>query len=83
RDGKITNTYNFTFLNKTNDKKIVSIRILEPANGEITFSASSKIIVERDKIVKGTINISFPEKQITLSKQNLKFGVYDQEGNLL
>lgn len=83
RDGKITNTYNFTFLNKTNDKKVVSIRILEPANGEITFSASSKIIVERDKIVKGTINISFPEKQITISKQNLKFGVYDQEGNLL
>ncbi|MEN4761645.1 cytochrome c oxidase accessory protein CcoG [Chryseobacterium sp. C39-AII1] len=83
RDGKITNTYNFTFLNKTNDKKVVSIRILEPANGEITFSASRKIIVERDKIVKGTINISFPEKQITLSKQNLKLGVYDQKGNLL
>ncbi|MBW3522851.1 cytochrome c oxidase accessory protein CcoG [Chryseobacterium sp. NKUCC03_KSP] len=83
RDEKITNTYNFTFLNKTNDKKVVSIRILEPANGEITFSASSKIIVERDKIVKGTINISFPEKQIKLSKQNLKLGVYDQEGNLL
>lgn len=83
RDGKITNTYNFTFLNKTNKNKIVSIKILEPQNGEISYSASSKIKVERDKITKGTINISFPEKQIILSKQNIDIGVYDQEGNLL
>lgn len=83
RDGKISNTYNYTFLNKTNDKKIVTIRILEPQNGEISFSASHKIPVDRDKIVKGTINISFPEKQMKLSKQNLKIGVYDQEGNLV
>lgn len=83
REGKIINTYTYTFLNKTNDKKIVSIRILEPQNGEITYSTSSKITVARDQIVKGTINISFPEKQIKLSKQNIKIGVYDQEGNLL
>ncbi|REC75171.1 cytochrome c oxidase accessory protein CcoG [Chryseobacterium elymi] len=83
RDGKITNTYNYTFLNKTNDKKIVTIKVLEPAHGEITYSASSKIQVERDKISKGTINISFPEDDMKLSKQNITIGVYDMKGNLV
>ncbi|MGN7866490.1 cytochrome c oxidase accessory protein CcoG [Chryseobacterium sp.] len=83
RDGKITNTYNYTFLNKTNDKKIVTIKVIEPTHGEITYSASSKIQVDRDKISKGTINISFPENEMRLSKQNITIGVYDMKGNLI
>jgi cytochrome c oxidase accessory protein FixG len=83
RDGKITNTYNYTFLNKTNDKKIVTIKVIEPAKGEIIYSASSKITVERDKISKGTINISFPEDAMKLSKQNITIGVYDMKGKLV
>ncbi|MDQ0592456.1 cytochrome c oxidase accessory protein FixG [Chryseobacterium ginsenosidimutans] len=83
RDGKITNTYNYTFLNKTNDKKIVTIKVIEPVHGEIIYSASSKIPVERDKITKGTINISFPENDMKLSKQNITIGVYDMEGKLV
>lgn len=83
RDGKITNTYNYTFLNKTNDKKIVTIKVIEPAHGDITYSASSKIQVDRDKISKGTINISFPEEEMKLSKQNITIGVYDMKGNLI
>ncbi|MDF2932783.1 MAG: cytochrome oxidase [Chryseobacterium sp.] len=83
RDGKITNTYNYTFLNKTNEKKIVTIKVLEPANGDISSSGPSKIVVERDKIIKGTINISFPEKEISLSKQNITIGVFDLKGDLI
>ncbi len=52
KEGKIINTYNYTFLNKTNDKKIVTIKVIAPAHGEITYSASSKISVDRDKISK-------------------------------
>ena len=52
RDKKITNTYNYTFLNKSNDKKIVTIKVIEPTHGEVIYSGSSKIVVERDKITK-------------------------------
>ncbi|MFP3592319.1 cytochrome c oxidase accessory protein CcoG [Chryseobacterium sp. SIMBA_038] len=83
RDGKITNTYNYTFLNKTNDKKIVTIKVIEPKHGEIIYSASSKITVDRDKMSKGTINISFPEDDMKLSKQNISIGVYDMNGKLI
>jgi len=83
RDGKITNTYNYTFLNKSNEKRTVTIKILEPANGDITYSASSKIVVDRDKITKGSVNISFPEKEMKLSKQNISIGVFDEKGKML
>ncbi len=84
RDGKINNTYNYTFLNKSNETKTVIIKIIEPANGEISSSvASNKIVLKRDAMVKGTITVSFPESQIKLSKQNLELGVYDMNGELL
>lgn len=83
RDGKISNTYNYTFLNKSNEKKLVTIKVISPAHAEVTYSVSSKITVERDKISKGTINISFPENDIKLSKQNITIGVYDMKGNLI
>ncbi|MNY13637.1 Ubp3 associated protein Bre5 [compost metagenome] len=84
REGKITNTYNYTFLNKSNENRTVIIKIIEPANGEISSSTSSnKIVLKRDVMTKGTINVSFPENQIKLSKQNLTLGVYDMNGELL
>ena len=80
---KITNTYNYTFLNKSNETKTVIIKIIEPKNGEITSSAANRIILKRDAMIKGTVNVSFPESQIKLSKQNLTLGVYDMNGELL
>ncbi|TXF76159.1 cytochrome c oxidase accessory protein CcoG [Chryseobacterium sp.] len=83
RDGKISNTYNYTFLNKSNSDQVVSIKIIEPAHGEISLSGSGKIILKKDEMTKGTVNVSFPEKEMKLSKQNVKIGVYDQKGELL
>lgn len=83
REGKLYNTYNFTFLNKTNDKKIVTIKVLEPAHGAVSYTGTSKITVNRDAIAKGTITIGFPEAEITHSKQNITIGVYDTKGKLI
>lgn len=83
RDGKISNTYNYTLLNKSNEKIILSFKVLEPNNGEISYSGSQRIVVERDKINKGSINISFPEKEIKLSKQKITIGVFDQSGKMI
>ncbi|MGX9985290.1 cytochrome c oxidase accessory protein CcoG [Chryseobacterium sp. POL2] len=83
RDGKITNTYNYTFLNKSNETRTVTIKVIEPQNGTISVSGGNKIIMKRDAMIKGTINVSFPESQIKLSKQNLSIGVYDMNGKLL
>ncbi|SDL44547.1 cytochrome c oxidase accessory protein CcoG [Chryseobacterium taihuense] len=83
RNGMITNSYNYTFLNKSNDKKILTIKVISPEHGRISFTQSDKITVEKDKIAKGTITISFPENEMKLSKQNIEIGVYDLKGNLV
>lgn len=83
KDGKINNTYNYTFLNKTNDDKLVTIKVIEPKHGEVIFSGNSTIALKRDKITKGTVNVSFPEKEVNQPKLIVTFGVYDSKGKLL
>lgn len=83
RDGKISNTYNYTFLNKSNKDQLVTIKVIEPQHGEVSLSTTDKILLKRDQMIKGTVNVSFPEKEIKLSKQNVKIGVYNQNGELL
>lgn len=83
KDGKITNTFIYTLLNKSNEKKVLTIKVVTPENAEITYFGSEKIILKGDQILKGNINISFPEDKIKFSKQNMVIGVFDEEGKLL
>ncbi|UJF31028.1 cytochrome c oxidase accessory protein CcoG [Kaistella sp. 97-N-M2] len=83
RDAKITNTYSYTFLNKRNKDAIITIKVLEPQHAEVTLSESNKIKIKKGEITKGTVNISFPESEIKLSKQNISIGIYDDKGELL
>jgi len=83
RDGKIINNFTYTFLNKTNEKKVVSIKVLYPDNAEVISSGSSKIILKGNEILKGSISISFPEKDVKFSKQNITIAVIDDKGEVL
>ncbi|MCZ2083801.1 MAG: cytochrome c oxidase accessory protein CcoG [Flavobacteriales bacterium] len=83
RDGNITNIYNYTFINKSTKDQVVTIKVIEPEHGKVSLSGDEKIILKKDQITKGTVNISFPEKEIKLSKQKVEIGVYDTTGKLL
>ncbi|BFO67009.1 cytochrome c oxidase accessory protein CcoG [Chryseobacterium sp. KCF3-3] len=83
KNGKITNTFIYTLLNKSNEKKTLTIKVITPTNAEITYFGSEKIILKGDQILKGNINISFPEEQIKFSKQNMVIGVFDEKGQLV
>lgn len=83
RDGKITNIYNYTFLNKSNENQTVTIKVIDPPHSEISMSSANLIVAKKDQITKGNVNISLPEKDVKLSKQNITIGVYDQKGKLL
>lgn len=83
RDSKITNIYNYTLLNKSNEDLMVTFKVMEPKNGEIVYSGDSKIKAVKDKITKGTITIQFPQEVMKLSKQNIKIGVFDQHGKMV
>lgn len=83
RDSKIFNIYEYTFLNNSNEDKVVSIQVIEPKNAEVTLAGKQKIVLKRNKILKGTVMISFPEKEVKMTKQNVTLGVYDASGRLL
>lgn len=83
KNGKITNTFIYTLLNKSNEKKTLTIKVLNPKNAEINFFGNEKIILKGDQILKGNINISFPEKEIRFSKQNMTIAVFDEKGNMV
>ena len=83
RDGQITNIYNYTFLNKTNKDRVVTIKVISPEHGKVTFSNTDRIKLKKDKISKGTVNVSFPQDEIRLSKQNVTIGVFDEDGEML
>lgn len=83
KNGKITNTFIYTLLNKSNEKKVLTIKVVSPEDAEITYFGSEKIILKGDQILKGNINISFPEEKIKFSKQNMVIGVFDEQGKLV
>lgn len=83
KNKKITNTFIYTLLNKSNEKKTLTIKVISPKNAEIDFFGSDKIILKGDQMLKGNINITFPEKEIKFSKQNMTIGVFDEKGNLI
>lgn len=83
KNGKITNTFIYTLLNKSNEQKRLTIKVINPKNAEIDFFGSDKIILKGDQILKGNINITFPEKEIKFSKQNMTIGVFDDKGNMV
>ncbi|SFN27412.1 cytochrome c oxidase accessory protein FixG [Chryseobacterium oleae] len=83
KNGKITNTFIYTLLNKSNEKKILTIKVMTPAHAEINYFGSEKIILKGDEILKGNINITFPEEDIKFSKQNMVIGVFDEKGEML
>ncbi|WP_228441236.1 cytochrome c oxidase accessory protein CcoG [Chryseobacterium phosphatilyticum] len=83
KNGKITNTFIYTLLNKSNEKKTLTIKVLTPDHAEITYFGNEKIILKGDEILKGNINITFPEDDIRFSKQNMVIGVFDEKGKLV
>ena len=83
RDGRIYNTYNYTLLNKTNDKKAVTLKITNPNHGTVSANGAQTVVVDKDKMTKGSVSVSFPENEITRAKQNITIGIYDPEGKLI
>lgn len=81
KDNRISNLYNYTLLNKTNQDRTVVIKVIEPQQGQINVSGGNTLLLKRDQIIKGSANISFPQSEIKSSKQNIKIGVYDTKGN--
>lgn len=82
-DGQITNTFTYTFLNKSYKDQSVTIKVLENQHALISLPNGNIMKVKGNKLLKGNINISLPEKDVKFYKQNIKLGVFGENGKLL
>lgn len=82
-DGQITNTFTYTFLNKSYKDQAVTIKVLDSQNALISSPNGNIMKVKGNKMLKGNINISLPENEVKFYKQNVEIGVFDKNGQLL
>lgn len=78
KDGKLSNLYNYKFLNKTfHDKEI---RLMpENFKGEIKIVGDERLMIPKESDLAGSLFIIVDEQTITHRKTQLKIAVY--EGN--
>jgi cytochrome c oxidase accessory protein FixG len=76
QDGRLSNLYNYKFLNKTYKEKHL---VLKPENfeGEIKLVGETQLHVPEEKEASGAMFISLNKKDITKRKTQLKIGVYE------
>ncbi len=84
-NGKIRNLYNVTLINKTTrEYKDLQIKLIDKDGGEIVVSGidDQKPDLKVGEVKQFMIFVDFPKDKMK-GKQELTFGVYDQNGKLL
>ena len=79
----IRNSFTYTVINKSNQDLKLNFKVLNSKNAEIRYFEQTPIILKKNAIKKGDLRISFPEKEIQLSKQNVEIGVFDEKGKII
>lgn len=80
-DGSYSNIYTVKILNKTLRDIPLEIRLLEPA-GELQNLGTPTLLPSFD-LIEGRLLVKLPKDQMQGTRTSLKFGVYDQDGQLI
>lgn len=73
-ENSYSNIYQIEIVNKTRDRHLVTLKLLEP-QGEI-ITMGDAIMAEKGGTAKGTFLVSISKGQLKSSNTTLKFGVY-------
>lgn len=73
-DGKISNLYNVTLINKTTETLPITFKV-ENKNGTIRYIGDKMILKERD-ISKGVFFIDIPREELNEMSSKLEIGIY-------
>jgi polyferredoxin len=73
-ENSYSNIYQIEIVNKTRDRHLVTLKLLEP-QGEI-ITMGDAIMAEKGGTAKGTFLVSISKEQLKSSNTTLKFGVY-------
>ena len=80
-DGRISNIYNIKIVNKTHEKKVLTLKVISH-KGEIKIGGGNKIIVKDQDLFESIFILLLEKNQLKGQKNEVTFGIYEGD-NLL
>jgi cytochrome c oxidase accessory protein FixG len=77
-DGRLNNLYNYQIVNKTMEPMTLSIRLLEPAQGEIQMIGEGDIKLPAQDIAKGAFFVVMPKDALGGRMTKVRFEVVNE-----
>lgn len=74
--GTITNLYNISVINKTNQPYPLTLRVLEPAQGRISLVGSPGLKLPAQGLAEGVFFAELPRTALHHTNQQLRIGLY-------
>ncbi|UOR04220.1 cytochrome c oxidase accessory protein CcoG [Hymenobacter aerilatus] len=74
--GTITNLYNISVINKTNQPYPIELRILEPANGNISLVGTDGLKLPAQGITEGVFFAELPASELHTTSSKIRIGVF-------
>ncbi|OGX90594.1 cytochrome c oxidase accessory protein CcoG [Hymenobacter coccineus] len=76
--GTITNLYNISLLNKTNQPYPLTLRVLEPADGHIALVGTDGLQLPAQGITEGVFFAELPRTALHTTNQKIRIGIFSQ-----
>ncbi|MBJ6111615.1 cytochrome c oxidase accessory protein CcoG [Hymenobacter sp. BT523] len=74
--GTITNLYNISVINKTNRPYPITLRILEPAQGQVSLVGTASLTLPAQGIAEGVFFAELPRAALHRTNQPLRIGLF-------
>jgi len=74
--GTITNLYNISVINKTNRPYPITLRVLEPAQGQISLVGTNSLRLPAQGITEGVFFAELPRTALQRTNQKIRIGVF-------
>ncbi|TDN36868.1 cytochrome c oxidase accessory protein CcoG [Hymenobacter sp. UV11] len=76
--GTITNLYNISLLNKTNQPYPLTLRVLEPVGGHIALVGTDGLLLPAQGITEGVFFAELPRSALHTTNQKIRIGVFSK-----
>ncbi|QIG88867.1 cytochrome c oxidase accessory protein CcoG [Chryseobacterium sp. POL2] len=83
QNNEIRNSFTYTIINKSNGDLKLNFKVLSSQDAKINLYEKSPILLKKNEIKKGDLQVVFPENEMKLSKQEIEIGVFDQNGTMI
>ncbi|MBC6612547.1 cytochrome c oxidase accessory protein CcoG [Hymenobacter sp. BT507] len=74
--GTITNLYNISVINKTNQPYPIELRLLEPAHGQISLVGTDGLTLPAQGIAEGVFFAELPAGELHTTSSKIRIGVF-------